>query len=305
MQYSLATIREGQSTTPVIEVSGRYWRLRDLDGGERIGDPRAGLMGLFADWAASEAWLGETAGRLARGEGPAPLAAAPASADFLAPLLYPRKVMAIGYNYADHVKEGGLSSIDKDNVAPTFFFKPPTTSVVGCGKTVRYTTQSSKLDWEIELALVIGRTARKVSVAEAPAHIAAYTVGIDLSLRDLQANPRHPRQWDLFCGKAFDDGCPLGPKLVPSRFVDPANVGLRLWVNDDLKQDSNSGLMIWNVAEQISLLSQHVTLEPGDVLLTGTPPGIGRTTNTYLRPGDRIDAEASGIGRLSVEIIEP
>jgi 2-keto-4-pentenoate hydratase/2-oxohepta-3-ene-1,7-dioic acid hydratase in catechol pathway len=298
MEFSLATIQEKGAATPVLEAGGKTWRLADL---KDFGLAN-GLLSVVDDWAASEPKLAAWAERLASGEGPEPIAA-PAPYDYLAPLLYPRKVVAIGYNYADHVAEGGNAPFDKNEVAATFFFKPPTTSVVGSGKTVRMPTQSTQFDWEVELAVVMGKGGRNIPVQDALKHVCGYTLGIDLSLRDLQLNPRHPKKWDLFCGKGFDHSCPLGPRIVPARFLDAQDIDLRLAVNGDGKQKSNSKYMVWNVAEQIAILSEHVTIEPGDVLLTGTPSGIGRTTGTFLRVGDRIDCEAPKIGKLTVEIV--
>lgn len=118
----------------------------------------------------------------------------------------------------------------------------------------------------------MGKKLRRASERDALKGVAAYVIGIDLGLAD---ESRHPWQFDLFAGKAFDDSCPLGPKLVPARFVDPQNLRLKLSVNGVVKQDANTSDMIWSVAEQVSLLSEHVTLEPGDILLTGTPAGVG------------------------------
>jgi 2-keto-4-pentenoate hydratase/2-oxohepta-3-ene-1,7-dioic acid hydratase in catechol pathway len=153
------------------------------------------------------------------------------------------------------------------------------------------------------LAVIIGTTLRRASEQQASAGIAGYAVGIDLSARDWQMNPRHPWKFDLFTGKGFDDSCPLGPKPVPARFVDPTNLELRLSVNGMVKQHSNTRDMIWSVTELVSLLSEHVALEPGDILLTGTPEGVGLASETYLRTGDRIEAEIDGLGKLSVEIV--
>jgi 2-keto-4-pentenoate hydratase/2-oxohepta-3-ene-1,7-dioic acid hydratase in catechol pathway len=142
-----------------------------------------------------------------------------------------------------------------------------------------------------------------VSEADAMAGVAGYAVGIDLSARDWQMNPRHPWKFDLFTGKSFDDSCPLGPKIVPARFVDPGALHLQLRVNGEVKQDARSDDMIWSVAELVSVLSEHVTLEPGDVLLTGTPAGVGMASGTYLRVGDRVEATISGLGTLSVVVV--
>jgi 2-keto-4-pentenoate hydratase/2-oxohepta-3-ene-1,7-dioic acid hydratase in catechol pathway len=228
----------------------------------------------------------------------------PGPDDFMTPLQFPSKLILGGANYYEHmIKEAGIPNFRKEDGTTVFFLKPPTTSLVGCGKTVRYPVQSSKFDWEIELAVVIGTTLRRASEEQASEAIAGYAVGIDLSARDWQMNPRHPWKFDLFTGKGFDDSCPLGPKLVPARFVDPTNLELRLSVNGAVKQHSNTKDMIWPVIEQVSIVSEHVTLEPGDILLTGTPAGVGLASGTYLNVGDKIEAEISGLGILHVEIV--
>jgi 2-keto-4-pentenoate hydratase/2-oxohepta-3-ene-1,7-dioic acid hydratase in catechol pathway len=225
--------------------------------------------------------------------------------DFMTPLQYPNKLILGGANYYDHMhKDAKMPEFRKENAIPVFFLKAPTTSLVGCGKTVRYPKQSTKFDWEIELAVVIGKKGRNIAEKDALTYAAAFATGIDLSARDWQFHPKHPFKFDLFGGKSFDDSCPLGPKLVPSRFVDSGNLRLRLAVNGDVKQDGNTRDMIWSVAEEISAVSEHLTLEAGDIILTGTPAGVGLATNTYLKVGDRIDAEITGLGKLSVEIIE-
>jgi 2,4-didehydro-3-deoxy-L-rhamnonate hydrolase len=151
---------------------------------------------------------------------------------------------------------------------------------------------------------VIAKRGRRIPAEDALSYVGGYAVGLDLTARDLQFNKRQRRQFDLFGGKSFDDSAPLGPVVVPAEFVDPENLGLKLWVNDELKQDSHTREMIWSIAEQISELSQHITLEPGDLLFTGSPAGIGYPQKTFLQVGDRVDAEITGLGRLSVEIIE-
>jgi 2-keto-4-pentenoate hydratase/2-oxohepta-3-ene-1,7-dioic acid hydratase in catechol pathway len=267
------------------------------------GARRAGLMGLFDDWKSAEARLAELAGEIGK-SGRGLLSPQPGQDDFMTPLQFPSKLILGGANYYEHmIKDAGKPNFRKEDGMPVFFLKPPTTSLVGCGKTVRYPVQSSKFDWEIELAVIIGTTLRRASEQEAAEAIAGYAVGIDLSARDWQMNPKHPWKFDLFTGKGFDDSCPLGPKLVPARFVDPANLDLRLSVNGATKQHCNTQDMIWSVTEQVSLLSEHVTLEPGDILLTGTPAGVGLASGTYLATGDKIEAKITGLGTLHVEII--
>lgn len=298
MTYRLATLRVDSASVPAIEVDGRHFALSDvapeLLSGER------GLIGLFRDWHASHRALTQIAANLPASPN---RALNPKVEDFEAPLQYPNKLVLGGANYYEHMfKDAGKPDFRKEDNIPVFFLKPPTTTLVGCGKTVQYPAETTKLDWEIELAVIMGAPLRRASVEEAVDAVACFAVGIDLSARDWQMNPRHPWKFDLFTGKAFDRGCPMGPYLVPKEFVDHGNLRLTLKVNGATKQDASTQDMIWSIGEQLSLLSEHITLEPGDVLLTGTPAGVGMATGEYLKEGDRIEAEISGLGTLSVEI---
>ena len=301
MTFALATIRRGDKAVPVIETDGRYWSLAQVAPELLQPNPRRGLMNIFESWSESEEKLVALAKNLTTHRALEP---APAADDFLAPLQYPSKVVLGGANYYDHMhKDVGIKDFKKENAVPVFFLKAPTTTLVGCGKSVRYPAHTQKLDWEVELAVVIGKKIRRASQVEATGAIAGYTIGIDLSARDWQFHPKHPFKFDLFGGKSFDDSCPLGPRIVPARFLDAGNLQLRLSVNSEIKQNANTRDMIWSVVEQIMLISEQVTLEPGDVLLTGTPAGVGWATGTYLKIGDKIEAEIEGLGRLAVEII--
>jgi 2-keto-4-pentenoate hydratase/2-oxohepta-3-ene-1,7-dioic acid hydratase in catechol pathway len=131
-------------------------------------------------------------------------------------------------------------------------------------------------------------------------YIAGYTVGIDLSARDWQFHPKHMVKFDLFGGKAFDASNPLGPCIVPAGRFNADDLQMTLKVNGEVKQHARTSLMIWNIAEQLAFITEHVTLEPGDVVMTGTPSGVGLKTGTFLKPGDKIDAEIEGIGNLAV-----
>ncbi len=304
MAFAIATIRHLGRPTPVIEVDGCHWALEEVKP-DLLGAPERGLMGLFDDWEQSARSLMELAMQL-RGSNPGlrPIEPSPAPDAFLTPLQFPQKVVLMGANYYDHVHgDAGHKDFRKEDKVPTLFLKPPSTTLVGCGKTVRYPTQSAKFDWEIELAAIIGRTAKRVSVQEAMDHVAGYAVGLDLSARDRQYDPKLLFNVDLFGGKAFDDSCPLGPKIVPARFVNHQDLQLQLRVNGALKQNANTRDMIWSLPEQIAAISQHLTLLPGDIVMTGTPAGVGAKTGTFLKVGDRIDAEITGLGCLSVEIV--
>ena len=223
----------------------------------------------------------------------------------LAPLLYPGKILCAGANYFDHLAEMGMPGAKKEDQRLFFFMKPPRNAVVGEGDTVCMPIGTKAFDWEVELALVIGRRARNIPVEGALDHVAAWTVAIDFSARDHNRAPETFYKLDWVAGKANDTCCPMGPRLVPaSALGDPQALALKLWVNGELKQDGNARDMIFTVAEQLSIASRIMTLDPGDVLLTGTPAGVGAPKQTFLKVGDRVDAEIGGIGRLSV-VVQP
>ena len=301
--FLLATCRVGGVPIPVVVVDGRHHPLAELVP-ELLAPPDAsGLMHLLRRWASAEPVLVAAVDELRSGTRTCRDVVVPAyDADWLSPLQYPAKVICTGANYFDHVtKDGGHATFSKEDNIPVFFLKPPTTTLVGQGP-VRFPAQTQKLDYEIELALVIGEGGRSIAVEDAHRHIAAYTVAIDLSARDWQRHPQHLVKFDLFGGKAFDDSCPLGPGIVPARYVDPGALQLRLAVNGELRQDASTADMIWPVAELVARISEHVTLEPGDVVLTGTPAGVGLATGTWLQEGDVIDCEITGLGSMRVTI---
>ncbi len=215
-----------------------------------------------------------------------PLAATP-----VAPL-QPGKIVAIGLNYLDHVRETGLEA----PTAPLIFAKFPS-SVIGDGAPIEIDTElTQRVDWEVELAVVISRPAKDVATADALDHVFGYTVGNDISARDLQFGDG---QWVR--GKSLDTFCPLGPRLVTAdELGDPQDLRLTTRVNGDLVQDSNTASMIFGVAELVAFCSRCFTLDPGDVLLTGTPWGCGEFMQPprHLSPGDVVEVEIEGIGKL-------
>jgi 2-keto-4-pentenoate hydratase/2-oxohepta-3-ene-1,7-dioic acid hydratase in catechol pathway len=304
MQFSLATQRIEGAPTPVLIVGDRHYRIADVAPEVLAPDPSAGLMTVFARWAENEPILLEAVGALTENTSAHSVPAPKQLEDWLTPLRYPSKVICTGANYYDHVtKDGGHSGFSKEDNIPLFFLKPPTTTLVGQGKSVRYPMQSGKFDYELELAFVIGKRGRHIAVEEARNHIAGFTIGLDLSARDWQRHPKHLAKFDLFGGKAFDDSCPLGPAIVPARFVDDGNLELKFRLNGELKQDANTKDMIWPVPELVSRISEHVTLEPGDVVMTGTPAGVGLSTGIWMHVGDHLQGEISGLGSLEVEIV--
>jgi 2-keto-4-pentenoate hydratase/2-oxohepta-3-ene-1,7-dioic acid hydratase in catechol pathway len=162
---------------------------------------------------------------------------------------------------------------------------------------------SQRLDWEIEMVVVIGTTARCVPVENALEHVAGYTIANDLSARDLSTRPEiHeaiPFRTDWTAHKCFDGSLPCGPWITPaSQISDPQQLDLKLWVNDQLMQDSNTGQMVYSVAQQIAKLSINKTLYPGDMILTGTPAGVGAGRGVFLKSGDKVRMAIGGIGEL-------
>ncbi|WP_433214465.1 fumarylacetoacetate hydrolase family protein [Microtetraspora malaysiensis] len=209
-----------------------------------------------------------------------------------APVARPGKIVCIGLNYRDHAEETGAAI----PAEPVIFMKAPNT-VVGPYDEVLIPRESVKTDWEVELAVVIGRTARYVETdEEALACVAGYAISNDVSEREFQLE--RGGQWDK--GKSCETFNPLGPWLVtPDEVGDPGALGLRLWVNGDLRQDGNTRDQIFPVAEVIRYLSRFMVLEPGDVINTGTPAGValGLPGTPYLRAGDVMELEIDGLGR--------
>ena len=281
--YTLATFRLQGKPTPVIEVGGRYWPISTVAPDLLPVDSARGLMQLFDDWEQSHKRLARLSGRLKSEGAPGEIQSPQSADDILAPLLYPNKLVMLGANYLDHMHEdAGYADFDKSSKIPVLFMKPPTTAIVGSGASVPYPVQTQKFDWEIELAVVIGKRATRLTVENAMSCIAGYTVGIDLSARDWQFHEKHLVKFDLFGGKAFDSSNPLGPCIVPADQINANDLQLTLKVNGEVKQHARTSLMIWNIAEQLAAITEHVTLEPGDIVMTGTPSGVGLKSGTFL-----------------------
>jgi 2-keto-4-pentenoate hydratase/2-oxohepta-3-ene-1,7-dioic acid hydratase in catechol pathway len=211
----------------------------------------------------------------------------------------PRKYLAIALNYADHIAESGMEAPE----VPMFFNKQ-VSCVVGPGADIHRPRVSEMLDYEGELAIVIGRRCRHVPVESAHNAIAGYTIANDVSVRDWQL-----RAMTMTIGKSFDTHGPLGPWLVTGdELGDPQALGIRTFVNDEQRQDGNTGEMVFDCFQQVSHLSEAFTLEPGDVIATGTPAGVGSSVQPFpeglLKAGDTVRVEIDGIGELRNQVIE-
>jgi 2-keto-4-pentenoate hydratase/2-oxohepta-3-ene-1,7-dioic acid hydratase in catechol pathway len=216
----------------------------------------------------------------------------------LPPTPSPSKVIAVGRNYLSHVQEGDHEL----NLEPVIFAKFPS-SIVGPGDAIRWDPAlTGQVDYEAELAVVIGRGARCVPAAEALGYVAGYTASNDVSARDLQSRDG---QWVR--AKSLDTFCPLGPWLVTSDEIpDPQELAIRCVVNGEVRQDSTTAHMMFGVAELIEFISRALSLVPGDVILTGTPSGVGlfRTPQVFLKDGDTVTIEIGGIGQLTNHCVE-
>lgn len=227
-------------------------------------------------------------------------------AEVLLPLRYPRKVLCSGTNYYAHMREMKVNRAEA--ARPYFFLKPPTTALIGPDEPIIVPVDpAAKVDWEAELAVVIGRRARHVSEADALDYVAGYSAINDISLRGphrVQHPIGEPFQWDWLASKGADRSTPLGPGIRPAFQVpDPQRLDLRLWVNGNLKQQANTSDMIDGVAALIAAASEILTLEPGDVIATGTPDGVGLARGEFLRPGDMVEMEVGDFGRLSNPVV--
>jgi 2-keto-4-pentenoate hydratase/2-oxohepta-3-ene-1,7-dioic acid hydratase in catechol pathway len=216
-------------------------------------------------------------------------------AELLAPIPRPaRNIFCVGKNYRDHAAEmGSIGDVPK---VPIVFSKLPET-VIAHGEAIRLPEYAGEaVDYEAELAVVIGRQARGLSPADVVSHIFGYTIVNDVTARDLQE--RH-QQWLI--GKSQDTFCPMGPWIVTREAVDPAATTLSLWVNEERRQHASTRDLIFDIPTIIATISAGITLYPGDIIATGTPAGVGAGFKPprFLKPGDRVTIEIEGIGRLS------
>jgi 2-keto-4-pentenoate hydratase/2-oxohepta-3-ene-1,7-dioic acid hydratase in catechol pathway len=282
----------------VTYVSGAGPKLGALDADGRVvavpdAVAGAGLMAVIDEWDRVVAAL----------EGWSPADCEPVDgARLLAPLTYPRKLICAGANYGDHLEEMKVGEIP-DPLEPFFFLLPPTTTIVGPGEPIRIPADPAwRVDWEAELAIVIGRGGRNISAAEARKHVAGYSIVNDVSARGRhkRANPLGPPfAFDWLGSKGADTFCPLGPGVTPDWLVDdPHDLVIRCYVNGELKQDGSTRHMLNDGWQLIEALSASITLEPGDVIATGTPAGVGVARGEQLAAGDEVRIEIEGLGAL-------
>jgi 2-keto-4-pentenoate hydratase/2-oxohepta-3-ene-1,7-dioic acid hydratase in catechol pathway len=222
----------------------------------------------------------------------------------LAPLLRPGKILAVAANYQAHVTETGGDRIDRSRISPRLFLKPPT-AISGPDEDIELPSVSDQVDWEVELVVVLGRGGKDIPVGDALDHVAGYTVGNDVSARSMDYGYERDTGdaavgfFDWLNGKWLDGFAALGPWLLTADEVpDPQALEISLEVNGEVRQRGSTGDMIFSVAEQIAFASRLMTLEPGDLIYTGTPSGVGLASNRFLKPGDEMTARLAGVGSL-------
>lgn len=248
-----------------------------------------GMLDLIARWPALEREMQKIA---KLGEGAMPLS----SVKLLAPIPRPGKILAIGLNYADHIREMG-----RDMPSRQVWFCKHTTAVNGPFDPIQIPKVSSQVDYEVELVAVIGRGGRHISREEAPKAVFGYCTGNDVSVRDWQ---NFTPQWML--GKSFDTHAPFGPWITTADEAgDPHSLGVRCFVNGEKRQDSNTKNFVFDLWDQIAYLSQAMTLEPGDLIFTGTPGGVGMAMSPpgWMKPGDKVRCEIDKLGAIEAACV--
>ena len=300
--YKLATCKTSDGPRACIVVGDDVFDAAKITGKAAY----ASVIGILADWKVAEPALRKAAASAGKSRGKRqPLK----KTKLLAPVRFPSAIYCAGANYADHAaamaaKEGLPPPADphEQGLKPWHFLKA-TRTIADPGATIGISHYAKSMDWEIELAAVIGRPAKDVLKERALAYVAGYVASNDLSARDRGWRPpvpaTSPFKMDWTKHKTFEGSCPIGPWMVPaSDIADPQNLGLKLWVNGELKQNSNTGKMLFTLAEQIEQLSINMTLHPGDLILTGTPSGTGAESGTFLKGGDVVKIWIEGIGEF-------
>ena len=295
-RYSLVTVADSEGAAVAVVLEDR---VHPLPG-------RPSMSALLADWDTS---LERIEDHIRRGD-LEPTAAAD-DARLLAPVPHPPNLYMAGANYADHAREMRRLPADAPVPRPEtgpFMFLKPTSTVAAHRDHVQIGQGCERVDWEVELAVVIGRRGRAVPASDALGYIAGYTVANVVSVRDrfVREDAAEPAmKFDWFLQKGWATSCPLGPSLVPAGELPGAqDAAMRLSRNGQVEQDSRTSQMIFSIAEQIAFLSAVVPLLPGDVICTGTCAGVGAGKGRYLAPGDVMMAEIEGIGRLENEVVQ-
>ena len=298
--FALATVQINASFEPAVCVSDHVYLLNSLTSLPTSLQHKT-VKDLLEAWPQSSLALTDVAEQISNN--PTNFASlAVTDPHFDTPIRFPNKVLCTGANYAGHLREMGVPA--EKMVPMPFFSRPPTTSLVGPEKTVRKPRSTNQFDWEVELVIVVGKCLRHATLVEAEDAIAGFSVGMDLSCRDLQMVPK--LGMDVSRGKAQDTLAPVGPTFVPKQFVPGfKDAAIKLWVNDEKMMDARTSEMLHTPEEQLAEMSRYTTLEPGDLVFTGAPAGSAKAHGErWLQVGDTIRAEIEGVGVLDVVVVE-
>lgn len=305
--FALATIARGRSAAAAIRIDDRFWPIGLAARAAGINGLDGPLVALFDDWPRAWPRLQRLARAIGQNKVPRRLAVELRQAIVQTPLQFPRKAYCVGANYADHLEEMNAAHLINKvaGVPPFFFMRPPSSNIVGPGKTVHIPPGCNNFDWEAEMVVVFGKGGRNIAPRNALDHIAGYTLGIDFTARDLFVAPDSFFKFNFTLGKCQDTTGPVGPAIVPKAFIDGEDLVFSLAVNGVRKQHGSTAKMIYTLAEQIAGVSRAIAIEPGDVMFTGSPAGVGMPRGERLKPGDRVTVSNDAIGAMEVVIQKP
>ena len=304
---AIAAYKKTAQAPPELALSmdGEIYDLEAVrKAGVKLGEINSddGLPALLAQWC-DNATLTRACEEITQLARTGKLQAVPGGAGALTAPFRPDRIFCAAANYIEHANEMGSVLAGKSESKPYMFIKLRNT-VIGPGEAIRMPPETSQLDWEIELVAVIGRGGRRIPVTQALGHVGGYEIVNDISARDLNVRGDYPFKFDWFQGKCHDTFAPFGPWIVPAHAVpDPQALAMELKVNEQVMQKDSTANMIWTVREQIAYLSTIVTLEPGDVIATGTPTGVGMARGIFLKAGDVVSASIEGIGTLTKSVV--
>jgi 2,4-diketo-3-deoxy-L-fuconate hydrolase len=304
---ALATYRQDDTLLPAVVVDAHLYDLRAAINAGLPAAPEAWIAGgvstIIENWPMAQRWVRNISEAISPMIASGKLRALTPGPTLVAAPFRPERIFCAASNFVEHANEMGTVLATKAESKPYMFLKLRNT-VIGTGENVQMPPETNKLDWEIELAAVIGKRCRRIGVEDALGVVAGYTVINDISARDMNTRTDYPFKFDWFQGKCHDTFAPIGPWIVPAwQIPDPQHVDLKLEVNGATMQQDSTANMIWTVREQIAYLSTIVTLEPGDVVATGTPTGVGMGRGIFLKDGDTITATIAGIGTLTNRVV--
>ncbi|MCV2350237.1 fumarylacetoacetate hydrolase family protein [Paucibacter sp. Y2R2-4] len=303
--YALASYDAGLGPRPALVLNERLYDVQSALQACGLSEHplQSGVQEAVEQWPHSAEAIASLAEQVAQRAAQGELAPLATAAYRLCTPYRPGRIFGAASNYYEHAKEMGTELAPRSESSPYVFMKADS-SVIATEQDVVKPASTQKLDWEVELGVVIGKECRHVSVEQAYEVIAGYTVFNDISARDLNRRSDYPFTHDWFRGKSFDTFGPMGPWLVPRDCIaDPQQLRMRLQVNEQMMQDDSTAGMIFNIAEQIAYLSSMLTLRPGDLIVTGTPTGVGMARGVFLQPGDVMIASIEGIGSIRNRVV--